>query len=278
MKIKAEIIWFAALLLAVSLPGSARTLTQQVDTLVVASDYLSEPMTVTYAVPSAVVAGEDVSYPTVYLLNGYSGDYTDYQRNFNLGEMADRYGMVIVCPDGRDSWYWDSPVAKGMQMESFIVNSLIPRVERDLPVKPGRDSRAIAGLSMGGHGALYLAMRHPDVFGSAGSMSGAVDMTAAKWRNSFKINKWLGDYSTFPKRRRTYSARYQIEHGEPERLNIYIACGNSDPFAGQNGELHKLLEDRGVSHEYVVAPGGHTWDYWRSTLPGIMDFFAQHTK
>lgn len=99
--------------------------------------------------------------------------------------------MIIVCPDGRNSWYWDSPVDPSMQMESFFTDCLIPTVDSLYRTMPARGGRAITGLSMGGHGALWLAWRHPDLFGAAGSMSGGVDIRPfpANWNMADRLGR-----------------------------------------------------------------------------------------
>ena len=93
-----------------------------------------------------------------------------------LGKIADEKGIIFVCPDGKNSWYWDSPKNPSYRYETFISNELINYIDANYPTVASRDKRAITGLSMGGHGALYNAIRHKDVFGAAGSTSGGVDI------------------------------------------------------------------------------------------------------
>ncbi|HEX2532399.1 MAG TPA: alpha/beta hydrolase-fold protein, partial [Chitinophagaceae bacterium] len=114
--------------------------------------------------------------PVVYLLHGYSGSYADWiTKAGGFEKAADRYGMLIVCPDGGyGSWYWDSPVDPAFRYETYVSDELVKWVDGRYKTIRNRSGRAITGLSMGGHGALYLAIRHQDVFGAAGSMSGGV--------------------------------------------------------------------------------------------------------
>lgn len=165
-------ILYTLLLLLVAAGAQAA----RVDTLSVPATFIPGPMRVTVVTPDEAASGK--RFPTVYILHGHGGDYRTWTKvtRPDLPELADRFGMVFVMPDGRNSWYWDSPEHPEMQMESFITRELVPYIDATLPTIPSRDKRAITGLSMGGHGALYLAMRHPDLFGSAGSMSGGVDI------------------------------------------------------------------------------------------------------
>ncbi len=89
-----------------------------------------------------------------------------------LTTYADRYNVLIVCPDGQNSWYLDSPVKPTVRYETFMTAELLPFVDKRYRTQPDRQHRAITGLSMGGHGALFLAMRHRDLYGQAGSLSG----------------------------------------------------------------------------------------------------------
>jgi S-formylglutathione hydrolase FrmB len=116
-------------------------------------------------------------YPVVYLLNGYDGNYAQWTKTApQLAKTADDLKMIFVYPDGgKSSWYFDSPTDSSMQYESYIIKELVPYVDANFPTKANPKSRAITGLSMGGHGGLYLAIRHSDVFGAAGSTSGGFD-------------------------------------------------------------------------------------------------------
>lgn len=263
-----------SLLLALLVPANAKKMSSQIDTMVVQTKNLDSPMTLTVAVPARYLSTMDnTRYPVVYLLNGYSGGYQDYRKNMRLDSLANIHNIIIICTDGRDSWYWDSPVDKSMQMESCITKDVVPAVDRELRTRPEAASRAIAGLSMGGHGALWLAIRHSDIFGSAGSMSGGVDITPEKFRNSWKMKKRLGEYNANPKRWKNHSVISLVPSLKPSQLNLIICCGSEDFFFQVNENLHRDLNTRGIQHKYIITPGNHSWPYWRATLPVILDFF-----
>ena len=222
----------------------------KVDTISVASQgYLETPMRVAVITPES--ARPDAGYRTVYLLNGYGGDHRAWLKTQpRLPELADQYGMVIVMPDGRDSWYWDSPVDKGMQMESFITKVLVPYINDNYDVDRRASHRAITGLSMGGHGALWLSMRHPDIFGNAGSMSGGVDIRP--FPKSWKMAKRLGDKESNPELWERMTVINLVDSLKPGTLNITFDCGRDDFFAKVNNNLHERLDEAGIAHDYTV--------------------------
>ena len=113
----------------------------------------------------------------VYLLHGYGGNETTWPGlKPELKDYADRENLIFVCPNGENSWYWDSPLNEDSQFETFVSRELVSYVDGHYRTLPSREKRAITGLSMGGHGALWLAIRHQDVFGAAGSTSGGLDI------------------------------------------------------------------------------------------------------
>ena len=136
--------------------------------------------------------------PVVYLLHGYSGNYSDWVvKAKGFEKAADLYQLLIVCPDGGyGSWYWDSPVDSSFRYETYVATELVAFIDSRYKTIKDRGGRGITGLSMGGHGALYLAFRHQDVFGAAGSMSGGVDIRP--FPNNWDMAKRLGTYASQP--------------------------------------------------------------------------------
>jgi S-formylglutathione hydrolase FrmB len=120
----------------------------------------------------------------LYLLHGFSDSFNAWLTKpvpdkQLVNKLADAYNLLIVCPDGGyGSWYLDSPVDKNFQYETFIIQELIPHIDKKYKTIASKEGRLISGLSMGGHGALYLAARNPDKFIAAGSIAGAVDLEA----------------------------------------------------------------------------------------------------
>src|SRR4051812_2951657 len=133
------------------------------------------------------------AFPVVYLLHGYSGKYSDWViKDAEMQKLADENNLIIVCPDGAfSSWYFDSPVDLTMRYETNVGLEIPAYIDSVYHTIKDRKARAITGLNMGGHGALFLAFRHTQIFGACGSMSGALDVSGIK--NRYEIGKRLGD-------------------------------------------------------------------------------------
>jgi len=127
-----------------------------------------------------------------------------------------------------------------------------------------RKGRAITGLSMGGHGALYLAFRHQDVYGAAGSMSGGVDFRP--FPNNWDLSKRLGAYADFPDRWEKNTVTNLLYLLEPNKLALIIDCGTEDFFFGVNQRLHEKLMERNIPHDFITRPGAHNWQYWTNSV------------
>lgn len=214
--------------------------------------------------------------PVVYLLHGYSGNHLDWiNKAKGFEKAADQYGIIIVCPDGGfGSWYFDSPVDPTSKYETFISDELIKSVDLKYKTIKNRKGRAITGLSMGGHGALYLAFRHQDVFGAAGSMSGGVDIRP--FPNNWEIFKRLGTYSEQPERWEKNTVINMLNLLSPDSLAIIIDCGSEDFFYKVNENLHQQLLYRNIPHDFITRPGGHTWPYWTNAIKFQMLFMSNY--
>lgn len=233
----------------------------------VKTDFLDSDENVTAVVPDRV---GDECFPTVYILNGYSGNHTDYiTRVKDLGKMADRFKMIFVMPDGRNSWYWDTD---SMKMESFITIDLVADTDKRFPTIANRANRAIMGLSMGGHGAFRLATLHPGIWSSAGSMSGGMDIT--KFADRWGMAKLLGtSYQANPAKWKASSVAALIPQMKTAGINYTFDCGCDDFFAKVNDDLHRAMLEAGIPHDYTSRPGKHSWQYWNNSLPYILHFF-----
>jgi S-formylglutathione hydrolase FrmB len=167
-----------------------------VDTIQVYSQSMQKNIKAVVITPDNYANAKEL--PVVYLLHGYSGNHLDWiTKAKGFEKAADQYNLIIVCPDGGyGSWYWNSPVDPKSQYETFVSVELVKAIDAMYKTIKDRTGRAITGLSMGGHGALYLAIRHQDVFGAAGSMSGGVDIRP--FPNNWDMAKQLGTYAEQP--------------------------------------------------------------------------------
>lgn len=259
----------------------------RVDTLEIKSAALAKTSRAGVVMPDSYRKSK-ATYPVLYLLHGGRGNYRDWLSKTPdkqlVHRLADQYQVIIVTPDaGFSSYYIDSPVDKSSQYETFITRDLLAEVDKSYRTIRSRNGRIITGLSMGGHGALYLATRHPDLFCAAGSMSGALDLNTANWKlpaeNLAEINgrleKIFGPRNTTPDFYQVNSVVNYADKIQANKLALIIDCGVDDFLIEPNRELHRRLVYNKTPHDYTERPGGHTWEYWENALPYHLVFFQK---
>lgn len=215
-------------------------------------------------------------YPVLYLLHGFSGSYSDWiLKAPAITRLADQYNFIIVCPDGNfASWYFDSPANSAWKYETYVVNELVSWVDTHYATIRNRSGRAITGLSMGGHGALFLAFRHQDLFGAAGSMSGDVDLVP--FAKSFGLEQVLGKSEDNLQRFKDNSVTNMLDMIKPDALALIFDCGYSDFFYPINVAFHDKLVERKIPHDFTVRNGGHSWEYWANSIQYQSLFFSKY--
>ena len=213
------------------------------------------------------------TFPVLYLLHGHSGRHDSWIKGVpHIKELADHYDMMIVCPDGGyDSWYWDSPVDSTYRYETFVSRELIAWIDGQYKTIPSCEGRAITGLSMGGHGGLYLAFRNQDIFGACGSMSGGVDIRP--FPNNWNMAAYIGTQREHSANWENHTVMNQLYLLTPNTLRIIIDCGTEDFFYQVNKRLHEELLYRNIPHDFISRPGAHNWAYWNNAVKYQMLFF-----
>ncbi|KYP14313.1 alpha/beta hydrolase family protein [Flavihumibacter sp. CACIAM 22H1] len=233
-----------------------------VDTVLTRSASMQKDIKAVIVKPASYDRSPQQRFPVVYLLHGYGGNFSSWIKEAEqIKEEADRYNMLLVCPDGGfGSWYWDSPVDPAYRYETYVSKELVNWVDQQYKTIASPLGRAITGLSMGGHGALYLALQHKDVFGAAGSMSGGVDIRPfpKKW----DMEKRLGKYADHKNTWEEHTVINLLHLAEPGKPAILVDCGTEDFFYEVNERLHQELLYRKIQHDYTTRPGAHNWDYW----------------
>lgn len=247
----------------------------KVDTIQVYSSAMHKEIPCVVILP-ALYGTPDINYPVVYLLHGYSGNYLNWIIHVpSLKSYVDEFHLIIVCPDGGySSWYWDSPVDTTMRYETFMTKELVPNIDARFHTIPDREHRAICGLSMGGEGALFLAIRHPKEFGAVASISGGVDIR--DFPNNWDIKKRLGDFRTHRKNWEQFTIMNMVDSLKNNELDIKLDDGVQDIFIKENRALHQKLLTMHINHDYTERPGGHTWNYWRNAIPYELLFFRKY--
>lgn len=235
-----------------------------VDTVSVYSTVMKKNLKAVVIRPDNYNAAQEL--PVVYLLHGYSGNHANWiTKAVGFQKAADTHNMIIVCPDGGfSSWYWDSPVDPQSQYETYVAKELTSWVDGHYKTIKNKNGRAITGLSMGGHGALYLALKHQDIFGAAGSMSGGVDIRP--FPDNWDMARRLGTYAEQPERWEKNTVFNMLHLLTPKSLALIIDCGTEDFFFKVNENLHQELLYRNIPHDYLTRPGGHNWPYWTNAV------------
>lgn len=260
-------------------------------------------------------------YPVVYMLHGLGGNETSWTEHGRIAKVADELGLqaILVMPDGDASFYANAATqadraaclgrpptfspkeppetycVETPRYEDYVVRDLVAHVDATYRTIPERAARGIGGLSMGGFGALSLAMRHPDVFASAASHSG-VDALLYAGPHPYEPGKavladdvgaWGRDVEPIGGHVRAIFgaelASWQAHDPatlaaslDPGALALYLDCGTEDSFRLHDGAqyLHEVLTARGVAHEWYLGPGGHDFGFWADRIDDSLRFHA----
>lgn len=219
-------------------------------------------------------------YPVLYLLHGLSGHYSNWLSKTKLADYAAEYQMIIVTPEGNDGWYTDSATVAADKYETYILQELIPDVESRYRASRQREGRSIAGLSMGGYGALKFAVKYPDKFIFAASMSGAFDAAARsdgdpRFAWEYLRTSIMQTFGPPNSQTRASNDLHKLVRLLPgERIAalpfIYLDCGTEDGLLGTNRELATILLERKIPHEFRQLPGKHNWEYWDAQVREVL--------
>lgn len=208
--------------------------------------------------------------PTLFLLHGWSGNYRNWGDKYNLQELCNKTGFRIITPDGfYNSWYLNNINPSQMQWSSFFHEELYPFIREKYGLDP--QTTFISGLSMGGHGAINLFMDAPDLFRSAGSMSGVLDLQLTSLRNT-ELAKVIG---TEEEQVKAASAVNRIEKLSGLNKPIIISCGYDDVYVKCSEVFSAKCREKGIPHCLLLTPGKHSWTYWSYALEEHLAFFIR---
>jgi len=209
-------------------------------------------------------------FATLYLLHGLSDDYTGWMRRSRIEPYAGTLPLIIVMPDGYRGFYTNT--ASGVPYARYIAEETVDFVDRNFPAKASRGHRGIGGLSMGGYGALRLALAYPDRFISAHSHSGAL-MHGTRRPTETALWEYDQVFGTHPQGSDHDLLRLTQNTRDRKLLpKIRIDCGTEDGLLNDNRDFHAALTSLGVPHEYEEFPGEHNWDYWDLHIRTALSF------
>jgi putative tributyrin esterase len=230
--------------------------------------------------PTAYEKEKAARFRVLYLLHGLGGNYKNWTDKFNLELLASSHRIIIVTPEGANGWYSDSATQPNDKFETYIVQELIAEVDRNYRTVAGKNGRAVAGLSMGGFGALKFGAKYPEMFALAASMSGAVQI--ASWQTAEQIPPMfrqmiLATFGAADSRIKKENDLFRIL-GEmpPEKVAalpfFYLDCGTEDELGllQFNQQFAAILAGRKIPHEFRQLPGRHNWAFWNQQVQEIL--------
>jgi len=277
-----KILFFVFFLSTANISHAAK-----VDTLAIPSAAMGKTYNAAVVLPNSYAKGK-TKYPVMYLLHGAYGHFRDWLKStpnkMTVKDLADQYNMIIVMPEGETfSFYLDSPSNKESQFETYITKEVVQKIDQTYRTIAEKKGRVITGLSMGGHGALSLSAKHPELYLAAGSMSGALDMGSMLNReNSEQVIKLMEPvFGAEAGNRDLYEANAvlgMIDKIKANKMPLIIDIGVDDFLIESNRELHRRLVYEKIPHDYTERPGAHTWEYWENSVPYHAYFFSKIFK
>lgn len=237
------------------------------------SKLMARQMPYNLILPKDYDANKTKRYSVVYLLHGLTGHYDNWTSKTKLAEYAAKYDYIVVTPEGDNGWYSDSSSVANDKYESYIVQELIPEIDKSYRTSVDRNHRIIAGLSMGGYGSLKFGLKYPDKFVLVGSFSGALQ-AASLTEKMVSTTGWkaltdsiIGVYGADDSPTRKANDIFRIVRETPaDNLKnlpfMYISCGTEDSLITTNREFTALIAEKKIPHEFRELPGIHDWKFW----------------
>lgn len=225
------------------------------------------------------------NYPVLYLLHGYTDDETMWIQTGEVKEIADKAidsgdatPMIIVMPNAWDTWYVNQYDGKEPYEDMFF-EELIPYIEKTYRAHSKQEFRAIAGLSMGGYGSFLYSLHHPDMFSACAPLSAAIFDDNVMEQRQAKSHKDLfarlfGPGLDYWHQNSVLKMLSELDKEKLPRIRYYIDCGDRDGLLEGNFQAHKIMQEKGMKHEFRVRGGGHNWQYWRTALPEVLGFVS----
>jgi len=275
-------IWFALLTLAgcnrpaVPRPDQPRlTPNVSMQDITFRSGSLEREITYRVILPKDLPKGQRL--PVFYLLHGGGGDFREWSNDSDVAGFAEK-GLILVMPEGESSYYTNSVDRPKDRFEDYVVKDLITDVERRFPADPSH--RAVAGVSMGGFGAIKLALKHPELYTFVGALSPAIDVPSRPFSIK-RISQYRQHASIFgswgSQTRRDNDPFVLARKVDPDKIPfIYATCGEQEGLLPSNRRFAELLAERKFHFEFHSGPGGHDWNQWNARLPEVFSSLLKH--
>ncbi len=226
------------------------------------------------------------SYPVLYLLHGSGDDQSGWVQLGEVNLIADKAikegkstAMIIIMPDANTGHrgYFNT-INGNFPYEDFFFKELIPFVEKTYRVRAEKKFRFVSGLSMGGGGTIVYALHHPEMFAAACPMSAGVGLQDLESTRQMlkKANPTISDeqIDAYNKQHNGIELVNNLPEDQIKSVRWYIDCGDDDPRSESNSKLHMAMNKKGIAHQFRISDGGHTWTYWRASLPEVLKFIS----
>lgn len=214
--------------------------------------------------------------PVLYLLHGANSGPDDIERHSEVVQLAATSHFIVIIPDAKLSYYTNARNRRYAHWEDAIVFDLPRDVEARFPVLLGREHRGIAGISMGGYGAVKLALKHPELYGFSASMSGALDITRrrASLRRFWQSWRIWTIFGVRPEVRLNEDVFTLLDHSpDPQNTHWFFSCSKGDPLFAVNNRFLRQLGQR-AKPVSIITPGAHDWQSWNFALPAAFNSAA----
>ncbi len=220
----------------------------------------------------------DKKYKCLYLLHGTGDNEKVWSENTSIDNLAQKHGVVVVIPSAENTYYTDTTYS--VFMKSFIEKELYSFINSNFPVSKNKEDIYIVGNSMGGYGALKIALSNLDKFGNCASFSGGLDIVKQVNSDLAKVIDFKAIFKDINDLDQTkHSIKYLLNNNVVKDLNIYLTCGNEDQNLLSTKEIVSVLDNKKIKYKFIEDNGSHTWDYWDRQIKDYFEFmFKKNIK
>lgn len=217
--------------------------------------------------------------PVVYLLHGSGGGFRDWSNYSDVASFAES-GLILVMPEGESSYYTNAVDPSQDRFEDYVTHDLIEDVETRFPAETGRANRAVIGVSMGGFGAVKIALRHPDLFVFAGGISSAIDVPQRpfSWKRLSQSRHYDSIFGPWGSQSRRDNDPFVLARvvNPKDAPYFFLTCGEQEGLLPSNRDFAALLGQRHFFYEFHTVRGGHDWNQWNAWLPIVFRSLTEH--
>ena len=227
-----------------------------------------------FSLPEGAEAEGERRYPLLVMLHGRTGNFRDWADCSRLSRHLSKFNLVVALPDGGENGWYSNAVGNGERYEDDLIQDFLPHLQNTLPILSPGKNWGISGLSMGGYGAVKIALKHWELFSVGASHSGALNVAARPVAHAV-----FGEPEADREMRKDNNVFWLAEQAlcrlPVERPRLHIDCGLSDPLLGESKMFSDHLNFLGYSHDYRELQGHHAWPYWDRAFRTLLPTLAQ---